>query len=45
MVVQILACISTIIDVATSRPTPTPMGTQHFALLLAGWGPVVVFGS
>jgi hypothetical protein len=44
MVVQILACISTIIDVATSRPTPTPMGTQHVALLLAGWGPVVVFG-
>jgi hypothetical protein len=42
--VQFLACISTVIDVATRRPTPTPFGTQHIALLLAAWSPVVVFG-
>ncbi|KAJ3574329.1 hypothetical protein NP233_g1846 [Leucocoprinus birnbaumii] len=42
--VQILVCISTIVDLATHRPTPTPLGTQHFALLLAAWGPAVVFG-
>ncbi|KAF8180420.1 hypothetical protein BJ912DRAFT_981261 [Pholiota molesta] len=24
--------------------TPAPLGTQHFALLLAAWGPVIVFG-
>ena len=42
--VQFLTCISTVIDVATHRPTPTPFGTQHIALLLAAWGPVVVFG-
>ncbi|KAF8801083.1 hypothetical protein BYT27DRAFT_7310995 [Phlegmacium glaucopus] len=42
--VQFLACISTVIDVATHRSTPTPLGTQHIALLLAAWGPVVVFG-
>jgi hypothetical protein len=42
--VVFFACISTVIDVATHRPTPTPFGTQHIALLLAAWGPVVVFG-
>ena len=41
---QFFACISTVIDVATDRPTPTPFGTQHVALLLAAWGPVVVYG-
>lgn len=43
--VQILTCISTIVDLATHRSTPTPLGTQHFALLLAAWGPVIVFGQ
>lgn len=42
--VQFLTCISTVIDVATHRPTPTPFGTQHIALLLAAWGPTIVFG-
>ncbi|KAF8962296.1 hypothetical protein BDZ97DRAFT_1120879 [Flammula alnicola] len=42
--VQFLACISTIIDVIARRPKPTPLGTQHFALLLAAWGPVIIFG-
>ncbi|KAF9041302.1 hypothetical protein BJ165DRAFT_278450 [Panaeolus papilionaceus] len=44
IVVQFLACLSTIVDVAKRRPTPSPVGTQHFALLLAAWGPVIVFG-
>jgi hypothetical protein len=39
-----LAAISTIIDVASRRSSPSPLGTQHVALLLAGWGPLVVFG-
>jgi len=43
-VVQVLTCISTIIDLARHRPSPTPLGTQHFALLLAAWGPAIVFG-
>ncbi|CAA7268443.1 unnamed protein product [Cyclocybe aegerita] len=42
--VQLLSCISTFVDVVKRRPTPTPLGTQHFALLLAAWGPVVFFG-
>jgi len=42
--VQVLTCISTIADLARHRPSPTPLGTQHFALLLAAWGPAIVFG-
>lgn len=42
--VQFFSSISTVIDVATHRPNPTPFGTQRVALLLAAWGPVVVFG-
>ncbi|KAF8624982.1 hypothetical protein AX15_005615 [Amanita polypyramis BW_CC] len=42
--VQVLACLSTIIDVARHRPRPTPFGLQHIALLLAAWGPTVIFG-
>ncbi|TFK41662.1 hypothetical protein BDQ12DRAFT_720495 [Crucibulum laeve] len=42
--IQILMCISTIVDVARGAEEPTPLGTQHFALLLAAWGPVLVFG-
>ncbi|KAF9480923.1 hypothetical protein BDN70DRAFT_855953 [Pholiota conissans] len=41
--VQFLGCISTIIDLVRKQ-TPAPLGTQHFALLLAAWGPVIVFG-
>jgi hypothetical protein len=43
--VSILASVSTVIDVAMQRPTPTPFGTQHVALLLAAWGPAMVFGE
>lgn len=43
-ITQFLAALSTIIDVATHRPRPTPFGTQHVALVLVGWGPSIVFG-
>ncbi|PFH48091.1 hypothetical protein AMATHDRAFT_150611 [Amanita thiersii Skay4041] len=43
--VQVLACISTVIDIATHRPQPRAFGTQHIALLLAAWGPAIVFGK
>ncbi|KAI5895898.1 uncharacterized protein SCHCODRAFT_02620534 [Schizophyllum commune H4-8] len=43
--VQILSSVTTVIDIATGRPTPTPVGTHHAALLLAAWGPIFVFGS
>ncbi|KAG6909918.1 hypothetical protein DXG01_014438 [Tephrocybe rancida] len=33
-----------IIDVAKQR-TPAPFGTQHIALLMSVWGPVIVFGE
>ncbi|KAL1715721.1 hypothetical protein EV715DRAFT_265813 [Schizophyllum commune] len=42
--VQILSSVTTVIDIATGRPTPTPVGTHHAALLLAAWGPIFVFG-
>ncbi|KAH7882373.1 hypothetical protein F5I97DRAFT_1909772 [Phlebopus sp. FC_14] len=42
--IQLLAALSTIIDVAKHHSTPTPFGTQHVALVLVGWGPSVVFG-
>ncbi|KAF8340117.1 hypothetical protein F5887DRAFT_1228293, partial [Amanita rubescens] len=42
--VQVLACISTIIDVAKHRPQPTPFGMQHIALQLSAWGPFFIFG-
>ncbi|KIJ61409.1 hypothetical protein HYDPIDRAFT_115868 [Hydnomerulius pinastri MD-312] len=42
--IQCLAALSTIVDVAQHRETPTPFGTQHVALILVGWGPSVVFG-
>ncbi|KAJ3813579.1 hypothetical protein EV368DRAFT_46645 [Lentinula lateritia] len=40
----VLACISTLVDVTSRRTRPTPFGTQHVALLLAAWGPVIIFG-
>ena len=44
-VVCMLAGVSTLIDVIIQRPTPTPFGTQHIALLCTAWGPAVVFGE
>jgi len=43
-IVQILASITTLIDVGKQRTTPTPFGTQHFALLLAAWCPCFILG-
>ncbi|KAF8553364.1 hypothetical protein OG21DRAFT_1414436 [Imleria badia] len=43
-IIQCLAALSTIIDVARHQPTPTPFGSQHVALILVAWGPAVVFG-
>ncbi|KAF8235663.1 hypothetical protein L208DRAFT_1255421, partial [Tricholoma matsutake] len=42
--VHMLSCITSLIAVITRRP-PTPFGTQHIALILAGWGPVIVFST
>jgi hypothetical protein len=39
-----LSTITTLIAVITHRP-PTPFGTQHIALILAGWGPIIVFSE
>lgn len=44
-IIQCLAGLSTMIDVAQHQPTPTPFGSQHVALILVGWGPAVVFGE
>ncbi|KAG2039190.1 hypothetical protein BDR03DRAFT_251178 [Suillus americanus] len=43
-ITQLLAALSTIIDVASHRTYPTPFGTQHVALVLVAWGPSVLFG-
>ncbi|KAF8999069.1 hypothetical protein BDQ17DRAFT_762153 [Cyathus striatus] len=42
--VQVLTCLSTIVDVIQHRSEPTSFGTQHVSLLLSVWGPVFVFG-
>ncbi|KZP19975.1 hypothetical protein FIBSPDRAFT_932566 [Athelia psychrophila] len=41
--IQILVTLSTLVDVGRHRPTLTPFGTEHIALLLAAWGPVAIF--
>jgi len=41
---QILATISSLIDIFTGPGHPAPFGTQHVALLLAAWGPCLAFG-
>jgi len=41
--IQALACITTIVDMIRRQP-PTGFGTQHVAILLAAWGPVIIFG-
>ncbi|KAG9311696.1 hypothetical protein JVU11DRAFT_7934 [Chiua virens] len=43
-IIQCLSMLSTIIDVARRRPTPTPFGSQHVALVLVGWAPAIIFG-
>lgn len=41
-IIQLLAALSPIIDVI--RGYPSSFGTQHVALVLAAWGPFVIFG-
>lgn len=42
--IQFLALLTTFVDVASGRRTPSPFGSQHVALLLGAWCPVVIFG-
>ncbi|EAU81373.2 hypothetical protein CC1G_12969 [Coprinopsis cinerea okayama7 len=44
-VIQSLGTLSTLIDVASNRAQPTPLGTHHFALLFVVWGPIFAFAS
>ncbi|KAI0341468.1 hypothetical protein BDW22DRAFT_306972 [Trametopsis cervina] len=39
---QVLAAISTLIDIFSGRTTPTRLGTQHVALLLIAWMPALL---
>ncbi|GBE87334.1 predicted protein [Sparassis crispa] len=43
-VTQILAVISSLVDVFAGHSPPAAFGTQHVALLLVAWMPSVVFG-
>lgn len=45
IVVQVLGSLSTLVDIARRHPVPSPLGTHHFSLLFAAWGPVMFFGS
>ncbi|KAJ7442038.1 hypothetical protein FB451DRAFT_1440787 [Mycena latifolia] len=42
--IHLLSSITPVIDIVSSRPEPMALGTQHVALLLAGWAPVAIFG-
>ncbi|KAJ7443575.1 hypothetical protein FB451DRAFT_1295620 [Mycena latifolia] len=42
--IHLLFSITPVIDIISSRPGPMALGTQHAALLLAGWAPVAIFG-
>ncbi|KAI0694210.1 hypothetical protein BC835DRAFT_1350515 [Cytidiella melzeri] len=41
---QILAAVSTLVDLASRRSTPSRVGTQHVALLLITWVPALLLG-
>ncbi|KAI9063542.1 hypothetical protein FKP32DRAFT_677301 [Trametes sanguinea] len=41
---QILATITSLVDMFAQHNPPSAFGTQHFALLLAAWAPPIVFG-
>ena len=43
--VETLAALSTVIDTIAHDGKPSPFGTQHIALILAAWGPSVIFGK
>ncbi|KAF8067780.1 hypothetical protein FPV67DRAFT_1155933 [Lyophyllum atratum] len=42
--IQPLSSITTLVDVIEHRP-PAAFGTQHFALLIAVWGPTFIFSK
>jgi len=43
--IQFLAFVTTFADlVVSNRTSPSPFGTQHIALLLTAWCPVLIFG-
>ena len=41
---QILATITSLVDMFAQHSPPSAFGTQHIALLLAAWAPPIVFG-
>lgn len=41
---QIIATVSSLVDMSKHHVLPAPFGTQHVALLLAAWMPIVAFG-
>ncbi|KAI0827037.1 hypothetical protein BC628DRAFT_194102 [Trametes gibbosa] len=43
-VTQILATVSSLVDMFAQHNTPVAFGTQHVALLVAAWAPVIAFG-
>ncbi|KAJ7110732.1 hypothetical protein C8R43DRAFT_962214 [Mycena crocata] len=43
--IHLLSSITPLIDAISARSAPAALGTQHVALLLAGWAPVVIFGG
>ena len=42
-ITQILATLSSLVDIFSGR-SPLPLGTEHVALLIVAWAPVVAFG-
>ncbi|KAJ7703659.1 hypothetical protein B0H17DRAFT_922017 [Mycena rosella] len=43
--IDLLASITPLIDLVSARPKASALGTQHVALLFAGWTPVIIFGA
>ncbi|KAF7358481.1 Fungal-trans domain-containing protein [Mycena venus] len=41
---HLVSAITPIVDIISARSHPAAFGTQHVALLLAGWAPVAIFG-
>ncbi|KAJ6535057.1 hypothetical protein B0H19DRAFT_963828 [Mycena capillaripes] len=42
---SMLSSITPLVDIISARSEPAALGTQHVALLLAGWAPVLIFGA
>ncbi|PCH44906.1 hypothetical protein WOLCODRAFT_91060 [Wolfiporia cocos MD-104 SS10] len=41
---QIVASISSLVDMLAGRTSASPFGTQHVALILTAWAPTIAFG-